>query len=136
MSFVKLLRAWVIILPFMIANGVFRELVLKRAVNDSLADALSAALAVAIIVVATRYLLRPLAGKPAAALVRASITLVTLTVAFECLFGHYVDGKSWHELVANYAVWNGRLWPVVLASLAAAPFVWGRWSLEGPRHAR
>jgi len=50
----------------------------------------------------------------------------TLTVAFEFIFGHYVDRKSWSELAANYAIWNGRLWPLVLLSLILAPFIWTR----------
>jgi hypothetical protein len=136
MSFLRLLRAWAIILPFMIANGIVRELVLKRAVNDSVAEALSALLGIAIILVATRFLLHPLAGKSIPELVRASVTLVLLTVAFEFGFGHYVDHKSWSEVLANYALWNGQLWPVVLAVLAGMPFVWGRWSLEDKRHVR
>ena len=136
MTFLRLLRAWAIILPFMIANGIFRELVLKRAVNDATADVLSALIGVAIIVVSTRVLLHPLAGKSVPDLVRASVTLVVLTVLFEFTFGHYVDHKSWAELAANYEIWNGRLWPVVLAVLAFTPFVWGRWSLEDKRHVR
>lgn len=136
MSLLRLLRAWVIILPFMIANGIFRELVLKQAVNDTVAGALSALFGVAIILVATRYLLHPLAGKPASQLVRASVVLVALTVLFEFTFGRYVDHKSWPELMANYEIWNGRLWPLVLAVLAFTPFVWGRWSLEDKHHVR
>jgi len=133
MSFIKLLKAWLIIVPVMIANGVFRELVLRRFVGPVIAEILSVAIGVVLIVVMTRYLLRPLAGRSAAALVRASVTLVLLTVAFEFLFGHYVDGKSWTELVANYAIWHGHLWPVVLAALAFMPFLWGRWALPDPR---
>ena len=134
MTFLRLLRAWVIIVPFMIANGIFRELVLKRVVNDTVADILSAVIGTAIVVGLTRIVLRPLAGKSTQDLVRASITLVVLTVAFEFLFGHYVDRASWDELLANYEVWNGRLWPILLAILAFMPFLWGRWSLEDKRH--
>jgi len=134
MTFLRLLRAWLIILPMMIANGAFRELVLERWVAPMFAETLSVCLGIAIIVVMTRYLLRPLAGQSATALVRASVTLVLLTVAFEFLFGHYVDSKSWSELVANYAIWEGRLWPVALIALAFMPFLWGRWSLPEPRH--
>lgn len=136
MSFLRLLRAWVVIVPFMIANGVFRELVLKRAVNDTIADVLSAVIGVAIVVGVTRIVLRPLAGKSVPDLVRASVTLVVLTVVFEFLFGHYVDGATWTELLANYAIWDGRLWPVLLAIIAFMPFLWGRWSLEDKRHVR
>jgi hypothetical protein len=136
MSYGKLLIAWLLILPFMIVNGIFRELVVKQLVSARAAEAISAAFAIAILVVATRFLLRPLAGKAASQLVRASVTLVALTVAFEFLFGHYVDRKSWSDLAGNYELWNGRLWPIVLATLAFLPFLWGRWSIEQVRHAR
>ena len=136
MSFAKLIKAWLIILPFMIVNGIFRELALKQFMPDMAAEAVSVGLAIAIVLVLTRYLLRPLAGTAPAQLVRASLTLVALTVAFEFLFGHYVDRKSWSDLVANYEIWNGKLWPLVLAVLAFMPFLWGRWSIAEARHAR
>ena len=136
MSFAKLLLAWVTILPFMIANGMFREVVLKRMVSDRAAEAISVALGVVIMLALTRFLLRPLAGKATSQLVRASLFLVVLTVAFEFVFGRYVDGRSWSELAANYAIWRGALWPIALAALAFTPFLWGRWSIEEARHAR
>src|SRR5688500_503379 len=102
MSFSQLLKAWLIILPFMILNGIFREVVVKQHVPAPLAEAISVLLAIVIVFALTRHLLRPLAGKPTAQLVRASLTLVILTVAFEFLFGHYIDRKSWSDLVASY----------------------------------
>ena len=135
MSFVALLRVWLIILPAMIVNGALREVVLRPTVGPRASEVISAALGIAIIVVFTRYLMRPIAGRSPGELVRASVTLVLLTVAFEFLFGRYVDGRSWAELLENYAIWRGHLWPVVLLSLAFMPFVWGRWALGGPRHA-
>src|SRR5687768_16575378 len=104
-TYTKLLREWLIILPFMVANGRFRELVVKRVVSNPTAEAISAALGIAIIVVITRFTLRPLAGQSSGRLLRASTTLVLLTLVFEFTFGHYVDGKSWSELLANYAIW-------------------------------
>jgi hypothetical protein len=136
MSFLALLKAWLIIVPVMIANGAFREVVLRPALGPKAADIVSAALGIAIIVVLTRYLLRPMAGRAPSQLLRASVTLVILTVAFEFLFGRYVDRRSWSELIENYAIWRGHLWPLVLATLAFMPFLWGRWSLKEPRHAR
>lgn len=130
MRFTKLLTAWLIILPFMIANGIFRELVVKQVVADAVAEAISVALGIVIVVALTRWLLRPLAGKATGDLIRASLTLVLLTVAFEFLFGHYVDRRSWSDLLANYAIWDGKLWPIALATIAFMPFLWGRWSIE------
>lgn len=135
MPFTKLLTAWLVILPFMIANGILRELVLEQIVSASVAEAISVAIGIALALVLTRWLLRPLAGKPTGALVRASLILVLLTIAFEFVFGRYVDRKSWSELLANYAIWNGRLWPIALATIAFTPFLWGRWSIEEKFHA-
>lgn len=39
---------------------------------------------------------------------------------------HSVAGRPWTELAATYAIREGRLWPLVPASLAAAPFLGGR----------
>jgi hypothetical protein len=46
--------------------------------------------------------------------------------AFEFVFGHYVAGDSWGELLANYNVPRGHLWPFVLVAVGAAPFIWAR----------
>ena len=131
----KILLAWLIILPFMIANGIVRELAIKPFVAPQVAEAISVVIAVVIMLALTRRLLRPISGQPTSQLVRASAILVLLTVAFEFLFGHYVDRKSWSELIANYELWNGRLWPIALTTLAFTPFLWGRWSIEEKRHA-
>jgi hypothetical protein len=48
-----------------------------------------------------------------------------MTLGFEFGFGHYVDRKPWTELFENYNLLHGHLWPIVLASLVAAPFLWG-----------
>ena len=132
MSYGALLKAWLVIVPAMFVNGAFRELVLKRFILPDIAEAISAALAMALIVAITRYSLRPIAGKPTRMLVRASATLVALTIAFEFLFGHYVTGDSWTSLAENYEIWNGRLWPLVLATLAFVPFLWGHWARAKP----
>ena len=135
MSFMALLKVWLVILTAMIVNGAFRQLVLRPAVGTRASEVISAALGIVIIVVFTRYLMRPIAGRSPGTLVRASVTLVLLTIAFEFLFGRYVNGRSWADLIGNYAIWRGHLWPVVLLTLAFMPFVWGRWTLGGPKRA-
>lgn len=136
MTFTALLKAWLIILPVMIANGALRELVLRPIMGRGAAEILSALIGIVMIIVMTRYLLRRIAGRGAGELMRASATLVLLTVAFEFLFGRYVEGLTWTEMIGNYAIWRGQLWPLVLATIALMPFLWGRWSLREPRHAR
>jgi nitrate reductase gamma subunit len=127
MSIACVLTVWLLLAVAMSANGIFRELALRPAVGAVTADILSAILGIAIITAITGWLLRARVRQPIRHLVRVSALLVGLTVAFEFLFGHYVDRKSWSELAANYAFWRGRLWPLVLAALALMPFLWGRW---------
>jgi hypothetical protein len=132
MSYGALVKAWLWLVPAMFINGAFRELVLKRFIVPEIADAVSVAIGMALIVGITRFTLRGIAGKPTRMLVRASATLVVLTVSFEFLFGHYIAGDSWESLLDNYAIWNGRLWPLVLATIAFVPFLWGHWALSQP----
>ena len=128
LSLPRILGSWLLLAVLMSANGVLRELVLRPRVGGSQADALSAVIGTAVILTVTAYAFRPLAGAGLPELARVSAILVGLTVAFEFLFGHYVDHRSWGELAANYAIWRGRLWPAVLAIVALSPFIWGRWA--------
>lgn len=44
-----------------------------------------------------------------------------LTVAFEFLGGHYINGDSWQTLVNAYDVTAGHLWPMAVAGVVLAP---------------
>lgn len=132
MTFLALLRVWVLILLAMIANGAMRELALVRLMPAQSAEIVSATIGIAIILTMTRFLLRPIAGRSVPAMIGASATLVLLTAAFDLMFGHYVAGTSWRMLAAQYEIWNGRPWLAVLGTLAFMPFLWGRWALPAP----
>ena len=108
----------------MIVNGALRELVLVTVLGRTLADIASAVTGIAIILLATRWLFPPLGDVSTQGLLMISVGLMALTVIFEFTFGHYVDHKSWADLRANYALWRGRLWPIVLLVLGLTPFIW------------
>lgn len=46
---------------------------------------------------------------------------IGLTILFEFIVGHYVLGNSWEVLIADYRIWQGRLWLLILLSDAIAP---------------
>ncbi len=46
---------------------------------------------------------------------------ISLTILFEFGFGHYVLGNSWEVLLADYRIWQGRLWLLILLCDAVAP---------------
>ena len=133
MSFRRTLLVWLLILPLMVGNGVLRETLLVGWLGRRGADLASATLGVVIILSVTRPFLRRAADRSRRSLAVVSATWLILTVAFEFLFGHYVDGKPWPALAANYQVWNGALWPFVLIALVGAPFLWAR-PLDPPNH--
>jgi hypothetical protein len=118
------LTAWLLVLVAMVANGTFRELVIERFVAAAVAGIISATLGIIFIQLITRPFLRRLGAVSTAERFIIAGVWLAMTITFEFLFGHYVDGASWADLLADYNLAAGRLWPVVLASIAAAPFVW------------
>lgn len=104
-----------------IANGVIRETLYKDRVGDLTANQISAATLIALLALYFWLLERrwPISTRRLALEIGA--TWVLLTVLFEFLFGHYLDGKSWSELFENYDLAGGNLWLLVLAWIGVGP---------------
>jgi deazaflavin-dependent oxidoreductase (nitroreductase family) len=58
-----------------------------------------------------------------------------LTVVFELLVGHYVNGDSWQTLIGAYDLAAGHLWPLAVAGIVLAPTV-ARSARRRPRRGR
>lgn len=54
-------------------------------------------------------------------LLALGVLWMTLTIAFEFGFGHYVMGHPWERLLADYNVFAGRIWVLVLATMLLGP---------------
>jgi hypothetical protein len=106
-----------------IANGTLRELTYKDRVGELTARQLSTASAIGLFAGYFELLARrwPLPSTRAALEVGAG--WLALTIAFEFGFGHYVAHASRRELLADYDVRKGRLWPLALAWIALGPAV-------------
>jgi hypothetical protein len=50
-------------------------------------------------------------------------TWLLLTVGFEFVAGHYLFGNPWQKLFADYNIFQGRIWIVVLLTTLVAP-IW------------
>lgn len=61
---------------------------------------------------------------------RVGLLWLVLTVAFEFLAGHYFFGNSWGTLLADYNLFAGRIWTLVLLADLLAPLLAFR--LRGP----
>lgn len=104
-----------------IVNGVIREVAYKDRVGETTANQISA---VSLIVLLALYFVALQRRWPIDT-TRKALEIggawAALTVLFEFGFGHYVDRKSWAELLANYDITEGRLWPAVLVWIAVGP---------------
>jgi hypothetical protein len=121
---------WAAMAAAMSVNGVVRELAIKPRVGETAAGVVSAATGITLIQLIA---CRALRGAPEVSTRQVSalaIVWLTMTLAFEFSIGRLVDKKSWSELLENYNMLEGRLWPVVLATLVAAPFLWSRTSRD------
>jgi hypothetical protein len=106
-----------------IANGVVRRGLYDKSLGELRAHQLSTAIAMALFSSYITLLDRrwPIATARDAA--RIGADWVVLTAAFEVIFGHYVAGTSWRNLLRDYNVSEGRVWSLVLLTLGVAPSV-------------
>ena len=104
-----------------VVNGVVRELAYKDRVGEKSANRISAVTLTALLGCYFTALERrwPIPTRREA--VEIGGLWVVLTVMFEFGFGHYVDRKSWSELVDNYDLTEGNLWPLVLLWIGVGP---------------
>jgi hypothetical protein len=122
----RALGVWLLLALAMVANGVARLYLLVPLLGERGAELASAATGIALILAITRPFIRSLDFATPREHVEIALLWVGLTVAFELGFGHYVAGTSWSALLANYDLLAGRTWPIVLAFVAASPFLWRR----------
>lgn len=116
------LCAWFIIMAAAIGNGFAREALFKAALGDLRAHQLSTLTLILLIggIVWAIQRVWPLASAKEAR--RVGILWLAMTIAFEFLFGHYVAGHAWTKLLADYNIFAGRIWLLVLAWVAIAPY--------------
>jgi hypothetical protein len=70
----------------------------------------------------------PLPCVPSA--LRAGLLWSSASVAFEFLFGHYVNKDTWSELFHAYNLLDGRLWLLDVLGIAAAPGLARAWGIR------
>ena len=114
MHYLKAFGVWLGFLAVAIGCAIMREKFLVAGLGPLAGRALGTILVGAIIFGLIYGYVGRLQGAPRGFLVKLGLFWTILTIAFEFLFGHYVMGHSWDALWADYHVWQGRLWPLVL----------------------
>ena len=123
MSTLRVVRVWLILAGLMVCNGLLRVGIFAKVFPPRVAEAISAVLGVIIVIGASRPYLREERPQTMDDVYRVAGIWLILTMVFETSVG-LLGGLSWRELLAAYAVWDGAVWPLVLISVVASPFIW------------
>jgi hypothetical protein len=119
----RALLVWGGLLVLAILNGALREALLGPWLGEAAGRRVSSVL-LAVLIGLVAWLTVPWIGPATARQAWAVGALWTVsTLAFELLGGHYLFGRSWPALLADYDVRQGRLWILVLLATLVAPAV-------------
>lgn len=115
---------WIVFMIIAIINVAIRNKVYKPVVGDLIAHQVSTIIFVPLIFVVTNLILQ-VSGRQLtdlSALVMGSIWLIS-TILFEFVAGHYVFKNPWKKLLADYNIFKGRIWSLVLLATFLAPYI-------------
>lgn len=121
MPWLRALAVWLLLLVLAVLNGGFRELVLAPRIGPTPAHVVSTLLLAGVILLVAG-LLGPWIGlADGASALRVGLCWALLTLAFEFVGGHYLLGRTWGVLLADYDLRHGRIWPLIPVVILFAP---------------
>lgn len=112
---------WAGLLVIAVANGALRDVLIVPRLGPQAGHVISTLVLSAVIVVVAFVSIRWIAPPDRAGALRVGGLWVVLTLAFELLAGHWLFGKSWSDLFADYDLAAGRVWILVLVATLLAP---------------
>lgn len=120
-----LLRVFLFWLPMIViafANATLRELALVKIYEQGRADQLSTLTLAILCAVYVWFVFRFLNIQHSGQVWLAGLIWMLLTIAFESILGRLTH-KPWSELLQQYNVFAGRLWPLFLLWLFLLPYL-------------
>ena len=123
MLYIKSLGIWFILAVSAIVVAAFRVGVLLPALGEQTAHQLGTILYLIVQFVIIFFFIKKMKIKKTKTLFGIGIFWVVITIIFEFIFGHYVMGHPWQKLFADYNLFNGRLWILVLVNNLIAPLI-------------
>ena len=118
--------AWFGMMLLAVLNGGFRDAVYKPHVGDLTAHQIATA---ALIIIFTAYFwLLSLYWRIESARQAWNVGLLwlSMTLAFEFGFGHFIAGNSWSKLLHEYNLLDGRVWVFIPLWMLIGPYVFYR----------
>jgi hypothetical protein len=120
MTIIHLLE-WFPMLVLAVANGALREAVLNKHFSPLAAHQISCVTGSLLLFMFIMGMSRWWPFTTAQQALLTGSAWLVMTVIFEFAFGRFGGHKPWRELLADYDVTSGRLWPLVLLTVFATP---------------
>jgi hypothetical protein len=117
----RALAIWLLLLILALLNGAIREALVTPRFGEQGGHIISTAILCAAIIIVAWFSISWIGPKNGREALVVGIVWVALTIAFEFLAGHYAFGNSWERLIADYNVFRGRIWILVLLANLVAP---------------
>ena len=122
----KAIAIWLLLLVIAIGNAIFRENLLAPAIGSPAALPVSGLLLALLILLAAFVTVPVFHSSEGKIYGLVGVVWFVLTLAFELLFGHFVTGKPWHEVLQVFSIWQGDLFVVALLSTVGSPWLAAR----------
>ena len=119
----KYAAAWLLMPIIGIINGVIRQYGYSNALGELRAHQVSTVTGIILFGLYVWALSLLWKIRSSAEAIAIGLIWLTLTIAFEFLFGHYVMKHPWSRLLHDYNLLEGRLWVLVLLWVTLAPYV-------------
>ena len=118
--------AWIPMVFIGVINGILREATYGKYLSELRAHQVSTATGVLLLGIYICLVANLWGFESRIQALSIGCIWLTLTVGFEFIFGHYIAGHSWSKLLADYNIFAGRLWSLVLIWVAVAPLLFYR----------
>jgi len=119
-----IIGTWFLFMILAIVNAGIRNIVYKPIIGELRAHQLSTFIFITLIIIVTYLVLRyanlNLTNQQTFVI---GLVWLLLTICFEFIAGHYVLGNSWDILIADYNIFKGRIWSLVLITTFISPFI-------------
>ena len=117
----KYVLLWFPMIVIAIGNGIAREALYRGALGDLGAHQLSTAIMILLLAAYFVWVVRRWPFRSAREALMVGILWLSMTVAFEFLFGRFVMGHPWERLLNDYDLRGGRVWALILLWVALGP---------------
>lgn len=121
--------AWFPIVLLAFANAAIREAVYRRYVGELAAHQIATLTMCVLVGIYVWVLGRYLKPQSAGQAIGVGLMWLVMTVIFETALGRQILGDPWSQVLRDYNVLEGRVWPLALLWVTLSPYVFYR--IEG-----